>query len=99
MRSRRASLSRSARAFCKSGPFRPRALQVGFHLAARSLDFRAGDDVAIHFGDDLFDHADVGGETEDAARARDAQTVRNFIYDYCSNYTGRSTAPPSALLS
>ena len=25
----------------------------------------------------------------DAARARDAQTIRNFIYDYCSNYTGR----------
>ena len=25
----------------------------------------------------------------DAARARDAQTIRNFIYEYCSNYTGR----------
>jgi hypothetical protein len=34
-------------------------------------------------------------EREDAARARDAQTMRNFIYDYCSNYRGRRLGPLS----
>ena len=38
-------------------------LKLGFDLLAASLDLAFGDDVAVHLGDDLFDHTDIRGQT------------------------------------
>ena len=51
--------------FSRSGPFVPRAFKSASICAASSLDFGAGDDVAIDFGDNLFDNTDVGGGRND----------------------------------
>ena len=61
MRSRKASFSRSASDLLQVRTLRAARLQFGFHLAASSLDFGSGNDVAIDFGDDLLNNADIGG--------------------------------------
>jgi hypothetical protein len=36
--------------------------------------------------------------SKDAERARHAPSVQNFIFDYCSNYTGRRRRKHTGLL-